>query len=77
MHIKKKKKKNSNFVGVCNGAHSVTYLITTATVLILHSWEIRKKYGLPAFLICVIENLLVDSISSLNILEAHGEMINC
>lgn len=56
--------------------HSVTYLITTASVLILHSWEVRKKDGLPTFLTCGIENLLVDIISSLKMLEAHGEMIN-
>lgn len=71
----KKKKKNSDFIGVCNGVHSVTYLVIAASVLILHSWEIRKD-GLPTFLICGIENLLVDILSSLKILEAHGELIN-
>lgn len=70
-----KKEINSHFIGVCNGVHSVTYLIIAASVFILHSWEIRKD-GLPTFLICGIENLLVDIIFSLKILEAHGELIN-
>lgn len=34
------------------------------------------KDDLPIFLICGIENLSVDIISSLKILEAHGEIIN-
>ena len=42
------KKKSQILLVSGNGVHSVTYLILTASVLILHSWEMRKD-GLPTF----------------------------
>lgn len=73
MHFKKK---NSDFIGVCNGVHSVTYLIIAASVLIFYIHGRLGRMVYQHFLICGIENLLVDILSSLKILEAHGELIN-
>lgn len=58
----------------CLSWNSQCNVIITASVLILHSWEIGRDC-LPIFLICGIENLSVDVISLLKSLE-HGKMIN-
>lgn len=71
LHLRKKKK--SSFIGVHSGIHGVTYLIKTAALILCSEW---KEGWFASILICGIETLLVDFISSLKILGAHGEIIN-
>lgn len=68
-------KKNETLLVSIVGFIVWLYWITTASVLILHLWEIRKKDDLSIFLIYGIENLSVDISSLKALLEAYGKII--